>query len=189
MGLLLESQREYIRESGGRGRAMQKAIIWYRDYKKVTDDKTIVHTTERFKRGKIYIFYYPRPVKIHRLLPWDSHPIVLSLGQNETGDDIGINLNYVSMTIRLKLMDAVMSAFSTKIKNSMKGQLKKNASRQSALTELCYESVSNVLNRIEFKNAIRVYKNKRKSNQVVVSYDAWPQVTFLNLKSMKIGEK
>jgi len=188
MGLLITEQRKYIKEVGSRASAITESKKWYYQFMK-NPDKTIVHTTERFKRGKIYIFYYPRPKTLDKMLIWDSHPVVLAMGQNKHGDDIGINLNFVPMTMRLHLMDLVMTAYKGKIKYAMKGKYANNASLQKPILELDYKRIERILYSIQFKYAVRAYKNILKSNQVVVSYDSWPKITFLDLRRLKFGNK
>ncbi|MFW6130137.1 MAG: hypothetical protein ACOC56_03060, partial [Atribacterota bacterium] len=142
-----------------------------------------VKTNERFKRGKIYIFKYRNPFSIYKLKEWDSNPIVLSLGQDEYNNDIGINLNYIPNKLKIKILDKIMDQYSSKIKFAMEG-VDVNAKQQKNLNDFDYNNLKRILNRLGFQKAIRTYKHNLKQKQFVVSYESWPKITFLNIKNI-----
>jgi hypothetical protein len=189
MGLLKNLIREYEREVGGKGKAIISANKWFVKAKKDSKEQTLVKTNERFKRGKIYIFRYNDPLTKERLSQWDANPVVLGLGQDDYGNDIGINFNYLPNPIRLKIMDKIMEEYSPRIEGAMRGKNKENAKAQQQITSLNYINLGKVLIKVGYKQAIRTYKPKLKTDQFVLSYEAWARLTYLNLKEMRSGGK
>jgi hypothetical protein len=112
MSLLKDLIRKEIKSTGGQGKAINEARSWYTNAKQDSKNTTLVKTTERFKRGKIYMFRYDEPKTIKNLKYWDANPVVLSFGQNEYGNDIGINLNLLPNQLRLKILDKIMESYS-----------------------------------------------------------------------------
>lgn len=189
MGLLKDLIRNYVQESGGQGKAMIASKKWFKKAKVDSKDNTLVKTSERFKRGKIYTFRYLEPQSIGRLKEWDRNPVVLSLGQDDHKNDIGINLNYLPNALRLKILDKIMSAYASNIENAMRGRNKGNAKSQQQLISLNYDNLAKVLVRLGYKESIRTYKNHLKAEQYVLSYDAWARITFLNVGEIKKGKE
>ena len=189
MGLLKDLIRKEIKDAGGKGKAINEAQIWYRDAKLDSKDKTLVKTTEKFKRGKIYMFKYREPKSIAKIKTWDASPVVLSMGQDEHGHDIGINLNFLPNTLREKVLDKIMESYASQIKNAMRGRNKADAKSQQNINSINYKNLSRTLSRLGFNHSIRTYINNRKSEQYVLSYDAWPKVTFLNVQDINKGLK
>lgn len=189
MGLLKDLIRKQEQESGGKGKAIKNSDDWFKKAKKDSKDNTLVKTSERFKRGKIYVFRYLDPVSKDKLKSWDRNPVVISLGQDDHGNDIGINLNYLPIPVRTKIMDKIMTVYESNIKNAMRGKNASNAKVQQQIKGFNYENLAKTLSRIGYKEAIRTYKPGLKSNQYVLSYEAWARMTSLDVSEIKPGGK
>jgi hypothetical protein len=189
MSLLKTLIRKDIQEAGGEGKAIINARDWYVKAKQDSKNTTLVKTNEKFKRGKIYMFKYTKPKNIENIKYWDANPVVLSMGQDEHGNDIGINLNFLPNTLRLKILDKIMESYSVNIRNAIRGKNKGNAKSQYQVININYSSLVKVLYKIGFNHSIRSYITNRKSQQFVLSYDSWPKVTFLNIKNINKGLK
>jgi len=189
MTLLKDLIRKEIKEAGGQGKAIRDAEIWYIKAKRDSKDTTLVKTNERFKRGKIYMFKYVDPKTIKNMKSWDANPVVLSMGQDDHGNDIGINLNFLPNQLRLKIMDKIMEAYAVNIKAAIRGRNKGNAKAQAQVIGLYYNNLVRVLSRVGFNHSVRTYITGRKSEQYVLSYDSWPKVTYLNVAEINKGLK
>lgn len=184
MGLLINLTRDYLKDVGGYAKAVYEANNWFKEAKNNSKDTTLVKTSESFKNGKIYIFKYDALTK-DRNRDWDKNPLVLSLGQDEHGNDLGINLNYLSNRLCTKILDRIMDNYSSVIKSAIRGRNKGNAKLQQPLDSLNYDNLVRILNGLNYNGAIRSYINGRKREQYVFSYDVWPQISFLNKLSKK----
>lgn len=189
MGLLKDLIRKQEQDSGGKGKAIKNSGDWFKKAKKDSNDNTLVKTNERFKRGKIYTFRYLDPVSKHKLKEWDRNPVVISLGQDDHNNDIGINLNYLPLAMRTKIMDKIMTVYESNIKNAMRGKNASNAKAQQQIINFNYENLAKVLSKTGYKDAIRTYKHNLKSNQYVLSYEAWARMTSLDVGEIKKGDK
>lgn len=97
--------------------ANSKSRTWYRDQaaklssrnvnknRLMNDKQNVVSTIDQKSIGKMYMFFYDP--KLKEVLPYyDTFPLVFPIGFQE-GGFLGINLHYLPLPLRAKLMDAL----------------------------------------------------------------------------------
>jgi hypothetical protein len=153
------------------------------------NEKSVVKTGQRFRPGKIYVFEYKTPKGIDRLEWWDQNPVVLSLDPYN-GNDVGINLNLLPISVKEDLLDFVYNRMQGQIKNQIKGSKSGDAIRQGQIG-LSYGGAKSFLNRYGFDFAIRQYIPNLKRNQAAVAYENWADIAlcdFIDLNGSTVGK-
>lgn len=189
MGEIKKQIRKLSREAGGKTLARKKAHVWFKISKSKMNEKSVVKTGQRFRPGKIYVFEYKTPKGIDRLEWWDQNPVVLSLDPYN-GNDVGINLNLLPISVKEDLLDFVYNRMQGQIKNQIKGSKSGDAIRQGQIG-LSYGGAKSFLNRYGFDFAIRQYIPNLKRNQAAVAYENWADIAlcdFIDLNGSTVGK-
>jgi hypothetical protein len=151
---------QYIQENNGRVSASKKSSI------------DIENTGESvrgfFETGKMYTYRYFTPNE----LKYDTNPIILSLGLNESKNLIGINLHYIPYDDRLNLINNVIRSYESIISKELNDL---NPPRyQKSLDSFIWENVNNAYGRkYNLKYAVRQYRFDRIRKPKVLGYENW----------------
>ena len=189
MGFIKQEIRKLSKESGGKLLARVKAHIWFTKGKSNRTDKSVTATGQRFRAGKIYVFDYNTPKGIQTLEWWDKNPVVLALDPYK-GNDVGINLNLLPVSVKEELLDILYDRLQGQIKSQSNGNRASDALRQGQLS-FRYEGAKAFLKRYGFDFAIRQYIPNLKTNQAVVSYENWARIAlcdFIDLNGSTVGK-
>jgi len=176
MGEIKRQIRKLSKEAGGKTMARRVAEKWFDTSKKSRANKSVVTTGRRFMPGKIYVFEYKTPKGIDRLEWWDRNPVVLALDPYK-GNDVGINLNLLPVTVKEELLDMVYDRLQGQIKSQSLGSRKGNAEIQGQI-QFSYEGARSFLKQYGYDFAIRQYIPNLKSNQAVIAYENWANIAL-----------
>lgn len=181
MGYVKDRIKELSRMAGSKARARKSAESWF-DSASVDEAKT---TRGRFEPGKIYTFNYTPGTKD---LPWfDMRPVVLAI--ERVGDnDLGVNLNLLPTRVKEDLLDELYSRMEASIKRNIKNE---SVSTKQKPLRITYDGMKAYLKKSGCDFAIRQYTPSRKSNQQVVSYARWAEISlcdFISLNGTTIAQ-
>ena len=179
MGYIKNEIKSYIKENGGKKKAMKAAQEWFEEGKKKKAEKGVQVTRTRFEPGKIYVFeYMPQGIKT---LPWfDANPVVLALDEADK-NDVGINLNLLPVRVKEDLLEIVYEAYSAEIKMASTSP---SAKGQKMLT-ITWDMAKKYLQEFGYDFAIRQYIPNLKMNQAVVSYENWCKIILCDLAQLE----
>ena len=162
----------------------QDARTWYRDlageYKKVNETQLMKSDTERLtnipKLGHMYMYYYD--AKHKDTLPYfDRFPLVFPFAKVDNGF-MGINLHYLPLTFRAKLMDSLYDVASSKTYDE-NTKLKLNYSILSGASKYKY-----------FKPCVKRYLNSQVRSRFLHVYPSeWDMALFLPLERFQGATK
>jgi hypothetical protein len=187
MGYVKNRIKELSKESGSINAAKKTAEKWFEDSVKSRKLTEAEYTRARFEPGKIYVFEY---TPITENLPWfDKNPVVLAIEQVD-GNDLGINLNLLPVEFKEQLLDDLYNRLERQINRASSGKRGLDAEGQKPL-RITYDGMKAYLKRFGFDFAIRQYATTRKSQQVVVAYERWPEIAlcdFLELNGSSVGK-
>lgn len=189
MGEIKKQIRKLSKDAGGKTLARKKAHIWFQTGKSKRSEKSVASTGQRFRPGKIYVFEYKTPKGIDRLEWWDQNPVVLALDPYK-GNDVGINLNLLPVTVKEELLDFVYERMQGQIKSQTTGSKAGDAMRQGQIG-LSYGGAKSFLNRYGYDFAIRQYIPNLKSKQATVAYENWANIAlcdFIDLNGSTVGK-
>lgn len=181
MGRIRKDIRELIKESGGKSSASKSAEEWFENGLKKSQEKSVQRIGSRFQAGKIYVFRY-NPKYANELKWYDANPVVLALDSVD-GNDIGINLNLLPITVKENMLDLIYEAYESEIARKSIGGMKNDARRQSSLS-INWDDAKEFLKRNGYSFAIRQYIPGRKINQAVVSYESWAKIVLCNFADL-----
>jgi hypothetical protein len=116
--------------------------------------------------GRMYMFLYDAKTK-NELPYWDKFPLIFVIEKYNDGF-LGINLHYLPLVIRAKLMDALYA-------------IERNDSlRQSKKLRMTYNILNSAARYRFFKPCIKRYlTNHVKSRYLYIPYDDWDTALFL----------
>ena len=168
--------KEYIKENGGKKKAMKAAQEWFEEGKKKKAEKGVQVTRKRFQPGKIYVFEYtPQSIKT---IPWfDAQPVVLAIDEADK-NDLGINLNLLPVKVKEDLLDLICNTYYAEIKMA-----KGTATSQKRLS-ITWEGAKKFLQKEGYDFALRQYIPKLKKNQAVVSYKNWAKIVLCDFADL-----
>tara|TARA_R110001592_G_scaffold192795_1_gene439716 strand:+ start:11097 stop:11714 length:618 start_codon:yes stop_codon:yes gene_type:complete len=179
-----------IKDAGTRRRVQQQAEDFIANGLGDSSNMAIVKTNQRFLPGKIYIFDYEEPITEAKMPWWDAAPVVLSLGQ-DSGTDIGLNLNLFPSTEREIIIEKIFNTFQGKIESATRGNYNENALRQLPLAQCEYNRIINMMRRYGIGYGVRRYLPNLKANQGVIAYEKWVDITLVeggNIQGAGIGQ-
>ena len=188
MGEIKRQIRKLSKDAGGKPLARRSAEKWFNTGKRKRSDKSVSSTGQRFRPGKIYIFEYKTPKGIDRLEWWDQNPVVLALDPYK-GNDVGINLNLLPVTVKEEMLDLVYDRMQGQIKSQTMGSKSGDAQRQGQI-QFSYEGARSFLKRYGYDFAIRQYIPNLKSNQAVIAYESWAKIAlcdFIDLNGSSVA--
>lgn len=118
--------------------------------------------------GKMYFFRYLTPDEPK----FDSSPIILFLGLNESRNIQGLNLHYIPYNFRKDLLTEIVESYTSIIEEELK---KINApNNQNPLDDFIWENVNNAFgDRYNLKHVIRQYRISRILEIKVIGYEYW----------------
>lgn len=189
MGEIKRQIRRLSRDAGGKTLARRVAEKWFDTSKKNRGAKSVAMTGQRFRPGKIYVFEYKTPKGIDRLEWWDQNPVVLALDPYK-GNDVGINLNLLPVTVKEELLDLVYDRMQGQIKSQSMGSRAGDAQRQGQI-QFSYEGARSFLKRYGYDFAIRQYIPNLKARQAVIAYENWADIAlcdFIDLNGSTVGK-
>lgn len=154
----------YIKNAGSRVLASRNTIEDIRTY------GVRSNRGGAFSPGKMYTFeYYTDDEEIY-----DTRPIVLGLGLNEYGNDVGINLHFIPFRQRLQLVEHIYSAFNTTINAELKSKRAPHPNSQRSLNHFTWDNINEAYgNMINIKYAVRQYRLERMRYPSVLGYQHW----------------
>lgn len=123
----------------------------------------------RLDFGKIHLFRYDPKYK-DELAYYDRRPLVLCLGPNEYGNDLGVNLHFLPKRVRWRFLDAVHDRYKSDMARAI--GTSKNA-LEEAEVRIAYNLVEDILVSTRSKAAIRSYIPSRRTDTTVVSFRSW----------------
>jgi len=176
MGTIKKQIRKLSKDAGSKTIARKKAHAWYSMGRNKRKDKSVANTGQRFRPGKIYVFEYTTPKGIDRLEWWDMHPIVLSLDPYK-GNDVGINLNLLPVSVKEDLLDLVYDRMQGQINTQTMGSRAGDAIKQGQIG-FSYAGAKSFLTRYGYDFAIRQYIPNLKNNQATVAYENWANIAL-----------
>lgn len=184
MGDLLNEINGLINSMKGLDVTRQNTLTWYKKTLNSTADKSIVRTSGVFQPGKIYIFRYETPIT-EDIKMWDLNPVVLSLGRDD-GKDIGINLNLIPYSTKVKLLDKIYTMYKSKIDDKIRigGG---NALSEGYIAELNYIALRHFIETSGMSGAIRTYYTNLRKNTAVISFSDWKRIALLDIVQIKGG--
>ena len=187
MGEIKRQIRKKSTAAGGKTLARRVSEKWFSTAKAKRGNKSVASTGQRFRPGKVYVFEYKTPKGIDRLEWWDQNPVVLALDPYK-GNDVGINLNLLPVTVKEELLDLVYDRLVGQIKTQSMGSRSSDAMRQGQLS-FSYEGAKSFLKRYGYDFAIRQYIPNLKSNQAVIAYENWSDIAlcdFIDLNGSSV---
>lgn len=179
-----------IKSAGTRRRVQQQAQEFVSNGLGDSKNMAIVKTNQRFLPGKIYVFDYDEPVTAEKMPWWDAEPVVLSLGQ-DSGTDLGINLNLFPSKEREMIIEKIFNTFQGKIESATRGNYNENALRQLPLAQMEYTRIINMMRRYGIGYGVRRYLPNLKKNQGVIAYEKWVDISLVeggNIQGAGIGQ-
>lgn len=121
-----------------------------------------------FETGKMYTYQYYTPHE----LKYDTNPIILSLGLNESKNLIGINLHYIPYNERVEFTKNIIKSYRPIILRELNNL--KNPSNQKSLSSFVWENINLVYGKkFNLKYAVRQYKFNRIQKPMVLGYENW----------------
>ena len=129
IGSFTEDLELYLAESKGRNRASKQSQI---DIPRVGAESDGV-----LNPGKMYSFYYYTKDEAF----YDSHPLVLGLGESVDGHQLGINLHYMPYEARIPFLTDLTVSLQNRIAQLTKGKALGNPDAQQPITEFKWEFI------------------------------------------------
>lgn len=189
MGEIKRQIGRLSRAAGGKKLARKKAEQWYQNGINKRSEKSVAATGQRFRPGKIYVFKYKTPKWIDRLEWWDRNPVVLALDPYK-GNDVGINLNLLPVTVKEQLLDFIYDRMKGQISSKTMGSSAGDAVLQGQIS-LSYSGAKSFLKQYGFDFAIRQYIPNLKTQQAVIAYENWADIAlcdFIDLNGTTVGK-
>ena len=161
-----------------------KAREWYRatakEYRRVSDSKLMKGDAERLTArplvGQMYMYYYE--AKHKETLPYfDRMPLVFPF-KKVAGGFYGLNMHYLPLPLRAKLMDALYDTASN------------TRFDESTRLKLSYKLLDNAANLQAFKPCIKRYLTSQLRSRFMYVYPSeWDVALFLPLERFQGATK
>ena len=164
---------------GGGNQAAQYAYDWFEET--LADrDSTYVQSTggPTLTWGKLYHFRYD-PVTRDKLSYFDKSPMILSLGQDKKGLEIGLNLNFLPKVARYWMVGQIFKIYEKFIINATKGNNWRRASDQEEV-QLDYKLLEANLGKWGLGHCVRRYYLNKMSEIAVICYEDWIRAVMIN---------
>lgn len=155
-----------------------KSREWIR--KKAEEIKTVnrdrlfekARTTNRMIPGKMYMYVYD--AKTEKTLPyWDAFPLIFCVSLNSGGHD-GINLHYLPLVLRARLMDALYTT------------LNNNKFDETTKIQISYNIMKQASNMKFFKPCYKKYLSSQVRSQIIEIHPTeWDIAMFLPIQNFK----
>ena len=181
MGQIKKNIQSEIKAHGSKSNARSAAMDWYKTSLKSFSNKTVVSYGERFRPGKLYVFRYDTPIT-ENIEWWDRNPVVIGLDPYK-GNDVGINLNMLPISVKETLLDDLHIRLNGQIKTN-EDRAKNNARAQGQLN-LTYRGAKLYLDQFGCGFAVRQYKPNLKAKQAVVSYENWAKIVLCDFAELE----
>tara|TARA_R100000541_G_scaffold37089_2_gene45078 strand:- start:365 stop:943 length:579 start_codon:yes stop_codon:yes gene_type:complete len=162
IGSFTEDLELYLAESKGRNRASKQSQI---DIPRVGAESDGV-----LNPGKMYSFYYYTKDEAF----YDSHPLVLGLGESVDGHQLGINLHYMPYEARIPFLTDLTVSLQNRIAQLTKGKALGNPDAQQPITEFKWEFIKAAFGKkYNLTYCTRQYIMKKMKNPYVLGYEDW----------------
>lgn len=162
----------------------QAAREWYRnsakDYKRISDTKLMKGDTSRLTAqplvGQMYMYYYD--AKHKATLPYfDRFPLVFPF-KKVKGGFYGLNMHYLPLPLRAKLMDALYDTASN------------SRFDESTRIKMSYKMLESASKYKEFKPCIKRYLTSQLRSKFMYIYPSeWDMALFLPLERFQGASK
>ena len=120
--------------------------------------------------GKMYSFYYYTKDEAF----YDSHPLVLGLGESIDGHQLGINLHYMPYEARIPFLTDLTVSLQNRIAQLTKGKALGNPDAQQPITEFKWEFIKAAFGKkYNLTYCTRQYIMKKMKNPYVLGYEDW----------------
>ena len=120
--------------------------------------------------GKMYSFYYYTKDEAF----YDSHPLVIGLGESDNGHQLGINLHYMPYEARLPFLTELTVSLQNQIKSLTAGSALGNPSQQKSITNFKWEFLKRAYGKkYNLTYCVRQYRMDRMKNPYVIGYEDW----------------
>lgn len=176
--------RSLVVKMKGKSIAIADTKKWFRTTRNSSGDTSVAKDSSTFVPGKIYVFRYETPINKNAM--WDRNPVVLSLGRVD-GFDVGINLNYLSYSKRLDLLDRVYEQFKGRIEQTV-SKAGSDALRQGHINSMQYENVKRFLNDSGYMHAFRRYSTAKRKKSTIIGYTQWNRAVLLDIVDIVNGD-
>jgi len=162
IGSFTEDLKLYLAESKGRTRASKQSQI---DIPRISAKSDGV-----LNPGKMYSFYYYTKDEAF----YDSHPLVIALGESDNGHQLGINLHYMPYEARIPFLTELTVSLKTQIAALTKGKALGNPESQAPITAFRWEFVKQAFGKkYNLTYCTRQYIIKKMKNPYVLGYEDW----------------
>ena len=159
-------------------KSKKESLEWFDDFKDSTQIFKIVDNKPLIK-GKFYKFVY-KPKNPQK--PYDSFPLVLSLGEsvqstNENKLDLCLNFNYLPREVKVYVFKKLFKSFELKIKSQSK-QYPLQAYNKKFL-DIDYYILKEILKGVNLSFAIQNYIPFNRGETFMLSFDNIYRLPFL----------
>ena len=119
--------------------------------------------------GKMYSFEYFTPDEAF----YDTYPVVLGLGQSDSGHQLGLNLHYIPYDARIPFLADLSKSFKSVISTSI-DKAQGNPSLQKPITNFKWKFLKKAYGKkYNLTYCVRQYRMDRMKNPYVISYEDW----------------
>ena len=162
----------------------EEARKWYRDtaqeYKKLNEREIMreggARLTTRLIPGRLYMYYYDPKYK-NELPYYDRFPLVFPFAKTE-GGFMGLNMHYLPLTYRAKLMDALYEVTNN------------NRYNETTKLKFSYDILNSSSKFRYFKPCVKHYLTDHvRSKYMQVEAQAWDLALFLPLERFQKATK
>jgi hypothetical protein len=171
---------DYIDTQGELPARTQKSMIWFRDqaqkFRNINTQKLISLSKDNFKSqvviGRMYLFAYD-PKHKATLPYYDRFPLIFPFDRDSNGFT-GINLHYLPVQLRARLMDALYELVSDDNYDS-NTRLRLNYNILHSLSRIKY-----------FKPCVKRYLNNQVDSRfILIEPSEWQSALFLPLQQFR----
>ena len=162
VGVFTEDLDIYLAESKGRTRASKQSS---KDIPRISAPCDGV-----LNPGQMYSFYYYTKDEAF----YDSHPLVIGLGESDNGHQLGINLHYMPYEARIPFLTEITVSLQSIIQSRLKGNAIGNPKEQRPIPELRWEFIKKAYGKkYNLTYCTRQYMIKKMKNPYVLGYEDW----------------
>ena len=162
VGLFTEDLDTYLTDSKGRNGASKQSK---KDIPNIGAKSDGV-----LNPGQMYSFYYYTKDEAF----YDSHPLVLGLGESIDGHQLGINLHYMPYEARIPFLTELTVSLQSQISSLTKGNALGNPDAQKPITAFKWEFVKAAFGKkYNLTYCTRQYIMKKMKNPYVLGYEDW----------------
>lgn len=164
---------------GGRQKAAQYAYDWFHETLQDRDSTYVEPVSgQNLTWGKLYHFRYD-PVTRDRLAYFDKSPMVISLGQNNKGLEVGININFLPKVVRYWMVGEIFRVYEKSFISASDGNRWRRANEQDEV-QIDYQLLEANLGKWGLGHCVRQYYYNKMSDVSVICYEDWIRGVMIN---------